>query len=128
MRAVAVIPARYRSTRFPGKPLAPIAGRSMLQRVWEGTRTAKSLRAVIVATDDERIAEVCRGFGAEVALTDPNHPTGTDRIAEVARGVLAGVAALLLACVLAAPAADAAPTSPISGVVEGGNNSGAGGN
>lgn len=84
MRAVAVIPARYRSTRFPGKSLAPIAGRPMLQRVWEGARTAKSLRAVLVATDDERIAAACREFGAEVVMTREDHPTGTDRLAEVA--------------------------------------------
>jgi 3-deoxy-manno-octulosonate cytidylyltransferase (CMP-KDO synthetase) len=84
MTAVGVIPARYESSRFPGKPLARIAGLPMLQHVWEGARRAKSLRTVIVATDDERIAEACRGFGAQVALTGPEHPTGTDRLAEVA--------------------------------------------
>jgi 3-deoxy-manno-octulosonate cytidylyltransferase (CMP-KDO synthetase) len=84
MRAVGLIPARHRATRFPGKPLAEIAGRSMVQRVWEAARAAKSLRAVIVATDDERIAEACRRFGADVAMTRPDHPTGTDRLAEVA--------------------------------------------
>jgi len=84
MRAVAVIPARYRSVRFPGKPLAPIAGLPMIRRVWEGTRTAKSLRAVLVATDDDRIADACRQFGAEVVMTRGDHPTGTDRLAEVA--------------------------------------------
>jgi 3-deoxy-manno-octulosonate cytidylyltransferase (CMP-KDO synthetase) len=84
MRAVAVIPARFAASRFPGKPLAPIAGVPLIQRVWEGTRTAKSLERVVVATDDERIATVCRGFGAEVAMTRADHPTGTDRIAEVA--------------------------------------------
>ena len=87
MRAVAVIPARYQSVRFPGKPLAPIAGIPMIRRVWEGTRTAKSLRAVIVATDDERIAETCRQFGAEVVMTRGDHPTGTDRPAEVAESL-----------------------------------------
>ncbi len=87
MTAVGIIPARHAATRFPGKPLAPIAGMSMVERVWRGTREAKRLRTVIVATDDERIAAVCRGFGAEVALTSPDHPTGSDRIAEVAAGL-----------------------------------------
>ena len=87
MTAVGVIPARFGATRFPGKPLTPIAGVTMVQRVWEGTRRAKGLRAVIVATDDERIADTCRRFGAEVAMTSPDHPTGTDRLAEVARGL-----------------------------------------
>ncbi len=84
MRAVGVIPARYRASRFPGKPLAMIAGAPMIQRVWQGARGAKSLDRLIVATDDARIADVCRGFGAEVALTRADHPSGTDRIAEVA--------------------------------------------
>jgi 3-deoxy-manno-octulosonate cytidylyltransferase (CMP-KDO synthetase) len=84
MSAVGIIPARFGASRFPGKPLAPIAGLPMVQRVWQGAREAKRLRAVIVATDDARIADACRGFGAEVALTSPDHATGTDRIAEVA--------------------------------------------
>ena len=87
MRAVGVIPARYQSSRFPGKPLAPIAGVPMIQRVWRGARGAKSLERVIVATDDARIADACRGFGAEVALTRADHASGTDRIAEVAAGL-----------------------------------------
>jgi 3-deoxy-manno-octulosonate cytidylyltransferase (CMP-KDO synthetase) len=84
MRAVGIIPARYEATRFPGKPLAEISGLPMVQHVWQGARQAKRLGAVLIATDDERIAEVCRGFGAEVALTRADHPTGTDRLAEVA--------------------------------------------
>ena len=84
MTAVGVIPARWQATRFPGKPLAPIAGVPMVQRVWEGARQAKSLRRVIVATEDARVADVCRGFGAEVAMTRSDHETGTDRLAEVA--------------------------------------------
>jgi 3-deoxy-manno-octulosonate cytidylyltransferase (CMP-KDO synthetase) len=80
-----VIPARWGASRFPGKPLAKIAGVPMLQRVYEGARAAKRLRTVLVATDDERIARACAGFGAEVVMTSPDHPTGTDRIAEVAR-------------------------------------------
>ena len=84
MRAVGLIPARFAASRFPGKPLAEIAGVPLVQRVWEGARSARRLSRVIVATEDERIAVACRGFGAEVALTSPDHMTGTDRIAEVA--------------------------------------------
>ncbi len=87
MTAVGVIPARWQASRFPGKPLAPIAGVLMLQRVWEGARAAKSLRRVIVATEDARVADACRGFGAEVAMTRSDHETGTDRLAEVAAGL-----------------------------------------
>jgi 3-deoxy-manno-octulosonate cytidylyltransferase (CMP-KDO synthetase) len=85
MSAVAIVPARFASTRFPGKALVEIAGVSMLRRVVEGAREAKRVRDVIVATDDERIAEACRGFGAAVAMTSPEHPTGTDRLAEASR-------------------------------------------
>jgi 3-deoxy-manno-octulosonate cytidylyltransferase (CMP-KDO synthetase) len=84
MKAVGLIPARYAATRFPGKPLAPIAGVPMLRRVFEGARGARSLREVIVATDDERVAAACRSFGAPVAMTRADHATGTDRLAEVA--------------------------------------------
>lgn len=84
MRAVGVIPARYPASRFPGKPLASIGGLPMVQRVYEGARRAKSLREVLVATDDERIADCCRSFGAPVVMTATHHPTGTDRLAEVA--------------------------------------------
>jgi 3-deoxy-manno-octulosonate cytidylyltransferase (CMP-KDO synthetase) len=85
LSAVVVIPARYAATRFPGKPLTPIAGVSMLQRVWEGARGARRAGHVVVATDDARIADAAKSFGAEVALTSAEHPTGTDRVAEVAR-------------------------------------------
>ena len=68
MRAVGIIPARYDATRFPGKPLAEISGLPMVQHVWRGARQAKRLGEVIIATNDERIADVCRGFGAEVVL------------------------------------------------------------
>jgi len=84
MTAVGVIPARWQAIRFPGKPLAPIAGVPMVQRVWEGARGAGSLRRVIIATEDARVADACRGFGAEVAMTRSDHETGTDRLAEVA--------------------------------------------
>ena len=87
MTAVGVIPARWASTRFPGKPLAEIAGQPMIRRVWEGARRARCLRNVIVATDDARIAEACRGFGAAVSMTRADHATGTDRLAEVAAGL-----------------------------------------
>ena len=87
MSAVGIIPARHASIRFPGKPLAPIAGLPMLQRVYEGARRAKRLRDVLVATDDPRIAEACLGFGATALLTSPDHPTGTDRLAEASRGL-----------------------------------------
>ncbi|MBN8247839.1 MAG: NTP transferase domain-containing protein, partial [Verrucomicrobia bacterium] len=83
MKLLGVIPARYASTRFPGKPLHPIAGRPLLERVVERCRLARCLSDVIVATDDERIAEVARRF-ARVEMTRTEHPSGTDRIAEVA--------------------------------------------
>jgi 3-deoxy-manno-octulosonate cytidylyltransferase (CMP-KDO synthetase) len=84
-RAVGIIPARWSSTRFQGKPLHIIAGKSLLQRVWERCKAAENLDAVIVATDDMRIAEAAFTWGAEVALTSKSHCSGTDRIAEVAR-------------------------------------------
>jgi 3-deoxy-manno-octulosonate cytidylyltransferase (CMP-KDO synthetase) len=84
-RTVGIIPARWRSTRFPGKPLYPIAGKVLLRRVWEQCKRAKNLDAVIVATDDMRIAEAAFDWGADVALTSVSHCSGTDRIAEVAR-------------------------------------------
>ncbi len=79
-----VIPARYGSTRFPGKPLHPVAGKPLLQHVWERCTKARGIAAVIVATDDARIAEAASAFGAEVEMTSPKHPSGTDRCAEVA--------------------------------------------
>lgn len=89
--AVGVIPARYHSTRFPGKPLALIAGKTLVERVHERARAARRLARLLVATDDERIAAVVRGFGGEALLTSPRHPSGTDRLAEVARTVPADV-------------------------------------
>ena len=84
-KAVGIIPARWRSTRFPGKPLHLIANKPLLQHVWECCRRAKNLDAVIIATDDMRIAKAAFDWGAEVAMTSPRHQSGTDRIAEVAR-------------------------------------------
>ena len=83
-KALGIIPARWGSTRFPGKPLHPIAGKPLLQHVWERCRRARSLDQLIIATDDFRIAEAAFAWGAEVALTSKNHSSGTDRIAEVA--------------------------------------------
>jgi 3-deoxy-manno-octulosonate cytidylyltransferase (CMP-KDO synthetase) len=79
-----IIPARWASTRFPGKPLALLHGKPLIQHVWERAQRAKHVGRVIIATDDMRIAEAAFGFGAEIALTSPKHPTGTDRLAEVA--------------------------------------------
>lgn len=85
-RQVAVIiPARYASTRLPAKPLHRIAGKPLVQHVWERCRRASGIDRVIIATDDERIAETARAFGAEAILTSPRHRSGTDRVAEVAR-------------------------------------------
>jgi len=82
MRILGIVPARYASTRFPGKPLAMIAGKPLIQRVVERCRLARSLADVIVATDDERIAAVAAPF-CKVEMTRPDHQSGTDRIAEV---------------------------------------------
>src|SRR5437867_9587857 len=84
-RAAGIIPARWASTRFPGKPLHLIANKPLLRRVWERCQRAKKLDAVIIATDDMRIASAAFEWGAEVALTSPKHCTGTNRVAEVAR-------------------------------------------
>lgn len=86
-KAAGVIPARFASTRFPGKPLAPIMGRPMIQWVYEAARKAASLDRVIVATDDARIFEGARLFGAEAVMTSPDHVSGTDRVAEVVSGL-----------------------------------------
>ncbi len=83
MKILGIIPARFASTRFPGKPLHLIAGQSLIQRVIQRCQLAKSLHEVIVATDDERIAEVARKF-CRVEMTRADHPSGSDRIAEVA--------------------------------------------
>ena len=84
-RAVGIIPARWSSTRFAGKPLYPINGKPLLYHVWKRCRRAKKLDALIIATDDMRIAEAAFDWGAQVALTSRRHRSGTDRVAEVAR-------------------------------------------
>jgi 3-deoxy-manno-octulosonate cytidylyltransferase (CMP-KDO synthetase) len=81
----AVIPARYGSTRFEGKPLADILGKPMIQHVYEGVRQSKLIDDVIVATDDQRIIDTVVSFGGKAVITSPTHFTGTDRVAEVAR-------------------------------------------
>jgi 3-deoxy-manno-octulosonate cytidylyltransferase (CMP-KDO synthetase) len=85
MSAVVIIPARWASSRFPGKPLYEIAGKPLLRHVWERCCRARKIDTTIIATDDMRIAEAAFVWGAEVALTSPKHQSGTDRIAEVAR-------------------------------------------
>lgn len=85
MKTLGIIPARYASTRFPGKPLANINGKSMLQRVYERAQLAALLDDVIIATDDYRIFDHAMRFKANVIMTDAKHPSGTDRCAEVAK-------------------------------------------
>jgi 3-deoxy-manno-octulosonate cytidylyltransferase (CMP-KDO synthetase) len=84
-RVLAVIPARFGSTRFPGKPLAPVGSSTLVEEVWRRTASARKLDRVVVATDDERIAAAVRRAGGEVAMTEGSHPSGTDRVAEVSR-------------------------------------------
>ncbi len=84
MRIICVIPARYSSTRLPGKPLAVIAGKPMIQHVYERASEAKLPCRVLVATDHEQVFSAVKAFGGEVMMTSPHHPTGTDRLAEVA--------------------------------------------
>ncbi|MCS6965647.1 MAG: 3-deoxy-manno-octulosonate cytidylyltransferase, partial [Candidatus Kapabacteria bacterium] len=81
MSALGIIPARYASQRLPGKPLRKLGGKPLVQWVWEAAQQAQSLNRVIIATDSERVAAVCRNFGAEVVLTPPDLPSGTDRVA-----------------------------------------------
>ena len=83
--ALGVIPARYGSTRLPGKPLVDIDGKPMVQHVWERARAARALADLVVATDDDRIVKVVEAFGGRAVMTSTDHPTGTDRLAEVAR-------------------------------------------
>jgi len=82
-----VLPARYASTRFPGKPLAVVSGRPLIEWVYRRAETIDGAAEVLVATDDERIASAVRGFGGNVVMTRGDHATGTDRVAEVARSL-----------------------------------------
>jgi 3-deoxy-manno-octulosonate cytidylyltransferase (CMP-KDO synthetase) len=93
MAIVAVIPARYHSSRFPGKPLADIRGKPMVQHVYERARASVLLDDVMVATDDVRIADTVRKFGGKIVMTSPGHRTGSERVAEVAEGIGAEIIA-----------------------------------
>jgi len=86
-KVVVVIPARYAATRLPGKPLVSLAGKPMVQRVYERAKQAQTVQRVFVATDDQRILDVVAGFGGEARMTRTDHRTGTERIAEVAASV-----------------------------------------
>lgn len=84
-RVLGIVPARLASTRLPNKPLYPILGRPLIEWVWRRVEGMRILDEAVVATDSEAVAEVCRAMGAPVELTSPDHPSGTDRVAEVAR-------------------------------------------
>ncbi len=88
---IGIIPARYASTRLPGKALKTILGKPMIQRVYERCRGASGLDALYVATDDTRIVEAVESFGGRALMTSPNHPSGTDRLAEAARDLVADI-------------------------------------
>lgn len=84
---IGILPARWGSSRFPGKPLHLIAGKPLIQHVWERCKLCAKLDDLIIATDDQRIFEAAESFGAKVAMTSTEHPTGTDRLAEVAKSL-----------------------------------------
>jgi 3-deoxy-manno-octulosonate cytidylyltransferase (CMP-KDO synthetase) len=86
-RVLAVIPARFAAQRFPGKPLAMLWGKPMLRHVWERAKAARGIDRLVIATDDSRIADAARAWGAEVVMTSPDCTSGTDRVAEVSRGL-----------------------------------------
>ena len=90
-KAAGIIPARYASSRFPGKPLAAILGKPMVSMVYERARRARLLSELIVATDDERIMKACADLGIPALMTSPAHGSGTERAAEVARGLASGL-------------------------------------
>lgn len=85
MKVIGVIPARYSSSRFPGKPLVDLKGKTMIQRVFEGASKSSKIDRIIVATDDQRIYDEVVSFGGEVVMTSKSHSTGTDRCGEVAK-------------------------------------------
>src|ERR1041384_2075899 len=84
MRSIAIIPARYASTRFPGKPLALLSGKPMLQHVFENVKRSGLFSEILIATDDSRIEKAAQNWGAAVVMTKSEHQTGTERVAEVA--------------------------------------------
>ena len=85
MKTLGVIPARFGSTRLPGKVLMELAGKPMIEHVYERAKRARSLEACVVATDDDKVREACIAFGCQVVMTSPAHPSGTDRVAEVVK-------------------------------------------
>lgn len=87
MKTIAVIPARYGSTRFPAKVLAPLAGKPMIEHVWQKAKQAKEIDQIIIACDHPEVLKVAQQFGAEAVMTDPNHASGSDRIAEVIKNL-----------------------------------------
>ena len=87
MNTVVIIPSRYGSTRFPGKPLALISGKPMIQMVYERAKNAAMITDVVVATDDSRIYDMVNSFGGKVVMTSPDNRTGTDRLAEAAEKI-----------------------------------------
>lgn len=87
MKIIGVIPARFESSRFPGKPLIDLKGKTMIQRVYEGAKRSKLLSDVIVATDDQRVYDEVKRFGGNVQMTSENHTTGTDRCGEVVENI-----------------------------------------
>ncbi|MEP7146887.1 MAG: 3-deoxy-manno-octulosonate cytidylyltransferase [bacterium] len=91
MKIVGIIPARYESTRLPGKPLMLVNGKPMIQRVYEQAKKSRLINSVIVATDDKRIFECVKAIGGEVQMTSLKHPSGTDRIFEVAKKIKADI-------------------------------------
>ena len=91
MKVLGVIPARWASTRFPGKPLKQIAGKAMIHWVWDQTKKSAIISEVVIATDDKRIAEYCRANDLDFVMTSSSHPTGSDRLAEVADKISADV-------------------------------------
>lgn len=96
MRIIGVIPARYKSSRFPGKPLADILGKPMIWWVYNEAKKVKQLDDVIIATENDQIVNTCKELGMNVMLTSDNHPTGTDRVAEVAQKVSADLYVIIM--------------------------------
>lgn len=95
-KAIGIIPSRYKSSRFPGKPLADIGGKTMIHRVYEQARQCVVLSEVIVATDDERIYQEVQSFGGKVMMTSPDHKNGTERCAEVLQKMFAAESCIVI--------------------------------
>jgi len=91
MKVIGIIPARWASTRFPGKVLAVLAGKPMIQHVWERCKESKKLTDIIIACDEEKVKAAARSFGAKVVMTSKDHPSGTDRIAEAVKDIDADI-------------------------------------